>query len=613
MAYAEPAAVSQLVLLLIAFLALMHAYVTSDFSVANVAENSHSTKPLIYKMAGVWGNHEGSMLLWVLILALFGAAVAVFGNNLPPTLKARVLSVQASIAVAFLLFSLLTSNPFIRLDPAPSDGNGLNPILQDPALAFHPPFLYTGYVGFSIAFSFAIAALIEGRIDAAWARWVRPWTLAAWMFLTIGISMGSWWAYYELGWGGWWFWDPVENASLMPWLAATALLHSASVLASRDALRAWTIMLGVVAFSMSMIGTFLVRSGILTSVHAFAVDPERGTFILVLLALYIGGALTLFAVRAGTIAEGERFSILSREGALVVNNVALSAILGIVLLGTLYPLLTEAFGVRVSVGPPYFNPVGAIFFLPMLIVLAVGPMLRWRRDTFQRITAPVVAVAVVGVVVLAGVYFATGIALLPLLGMTFAAVVAVGSLLPLRGRSLRRLPVAVWGMVIAHFGVAVALFGMAADTAFQQEKLVAAQVGETIEDGPWRITLVAVEPVAGPNWTALEATLAASYKGGAAHELKPQARSFWTPPQETSESALQTRWNGQLYTVIGGEAEGGRWQLRLWWKPFVTWIWYGGGLIALGGLLALIGRLRGDLKRRSAQAQIALRRGTAAE
>jgi cytochrome c-type biogenesis protein CcmF len=371
-------------------------------------------------------------------------------------------------------------------------------------------------------------------------------------------------------------------------------------------------MLGVVAFSMSMIGTFLVRSGILTSVHAFAVDPERGTFILALLALYIGGALTLFALRANTIAEGERFSALSREGALVVNNVALSAILGIVLLGTLYPLLTEAFGVRVSVGPPYFNPVGAIFFLPMLVVLAVGPLLRWRRDSFDRITPPVVAIGVVALAVLVGAYFLTGIAVLPLLGMTLAAAVAVGSVMPLRGRSLRRLPLPVWGMVLAHFGVAVALFGMSADSAFQQERLVAARVGETIADGPWRITLAAVEPVAGPNWTALEATMHASYKGGAPRVIHPQARSFWTPPQETSESALLTRWNGQLYAVIGGEAEGGRWQLRLWWKPFVTWIWYGGVLIALGGVLALIGRLSGDLKRRSARAQIARRRGPAA-
>jgi len=610
-ALVRPAAIVQALLCAIAFGALLLVFARTDLSVALVAKNSHSAKPFIFKLAGAWGNHEGSMLLWVSVMALAGGLIAFLERRLPERTMIATLAAQAFVGLGFYAFLLISSNPFERLPEPAAEGMGLNPLLQDLGLAFHPPTLYFGYVGLSVAFSFAVGALLTRQVTPEFAKVMRPWILGAWIFLTLGITAGSYWAYYELGWGGWWFWDPVENASLMPWLAATALLHSASVLASRDALRAWTIMLGVVAFSMSMIGTFLVRSGILTSVHAFAVDPERGTFILVLLALYIGGALLLFALRASTIAEGERFSVLSREGALVVNNVALSAILGIVLLGTLYPLLTEAFGVRVSVGPPYFNPVGAIFFLPMLVVLAVGPLLRWRRDSFQRITAPVVAIAVVALAVLAGVYFFAGIGLLPLLGMTLAAAVAVASVLPLRGRSLRRLPLPVWGMVIAHFGVAVALFGMAADSAFTRERLVAARVGDTAEVGPWAITLAAVDPVAGPNWTALEARLLASYDGGAVTELAPQARSFWTPPMETSESALRTRWNGQLYTVVGGEAEGGRWQLRLWWKPFVTWIWYGGVLIALGGFLALIGRLSGDLRRRSAQAQIALRRGTA--
>ncbi len=612
-ALVRPAAVVQALLCALAFGALLLLFYRTDLSVALVAKNSHSAKPLIFKLAGAWGNHEGSMLLWVSVMALAGGLIAFLERRLPERTMIATLAAQAFVGLGFYAFLLISSNPFERLPVPAAEGMGLNPLLQDMGLAFHPPTLYFGYVGLSVAFSFAVGALLTRQVTPDFAKVMRPWILGAWIFLTLGITAGSYWAYYELGWGGWWFWDPVENASLMPWLAATALLHSASVLASRDALRAWTIMLGVVAFSMSMIGTFLVRSGILTSVHAFAVDPERGTFILVLLALYIGGALLLFALRANTIAEGERFSVLSREGALVVNNVALSAILGIVLLGTLYPLLTEAFGVRVSVGPPYFNPVGAIFFLPMLVVLAVGPLLRWRRDRFERIQAPVVAIAVIGLAVLAGVYFIAGVALLPLLGMALAAAVAVGSVLPLRGRSLRRLPLPVWGMVVAHFGVAVALFGIAADTAFQQERLVAAQVGETIENGPWRVTLAAVEPVAGPNWTALEATLHASYKGGEPSVIRPQARSFWTPPQETSEVALLTRWNGQLYTGIGAEAEGGRWQLRMWGKPFVTWIWYGGVLVALGGVLALIGRLRADLKRRSAQAQIALRRGTAPE
>jgi cytochrome c-type biogenesis protein CcmF len=440
------------------------------------------------------------------------------------------------------------------------------------------------------------------------ARAMRPWVLGAWVFLTIGITAGSYWAYYELGWGGWWFWDPVENASLMPWLAATALLHSASVLAARDALRAWTIMLGVVAFSMSMVGTFLVRSGILTSVHAFAVDPERGSFILALLTIYIGGALVLFAVRAGSVAEGERFSLTSREGALVFNNVMLCAILGVVLMGTLYPLVTEAFDVRVSVGPPYFNPVSAIFVFPMLAVMVAGPLLRWRRDTIARVRLPLLVVAAAIVAVLALVLVLGHAGILPLLGLAFALGLAIASFLPLRGRNLRRVPLATWGMVIAHFGIAVALFGMASETAFTKERLAAVEVGGSTEVGPWTISLAGVEPVAGPNWTAIEGRLLASYEGGDPIPLGPQARTFWAPIQETTESVLATRWNGQLYAVIGNQAEDGRWQLRLWWKPWVTLIWYGGLLVALGGVLALLGRLMEDLKRRHVRAKAAQRR-----
>ena len=608
MSLAQPAAWGQCAFLVFAFGCLTYAFMTDDFSVAYVANNSNSALPWYYKFSAVWGAHEGSLLLWALILGGWTFAVSIFSRQLPQVMLARVLAVMGMISIGFLLFLIMTSNPFSRILPQiPADGHDLNPLLQDIGLIVHPPMLYMGYVGFSVAFAFAIAALLGGRLDAAWARWSRPWTIVAWAFLGIGITLGSWWAYYELGWGGWWFWDPVENASLMPWLAATALLHSASVLASRDALRTWTIMLGVIAFSMSMIGTFLVRSGILTSVHAFAVDPTRGSFILALLAINIGGALALFAVRAGTIAEGERFAPLSREGALVINNVALSAVLGIVLLGTLYPLITEAFGLRVSVGPPYFNPVSAVFVFPMLLVLAVGPLLRWRRDRFVRIKAPVVAIAGAGVAVLLVMWLIAGLALLPLLGVSLAAVVAVAAFLPLRGRSLRRLPLPVWGMAIAHFGVAVALFGMSVDTAFTAEKLTAAGVGDTIAVGPWQVRLSAVEPVAGPNWTALQGRLSASYEGGAEHLLTPQSRTFWAPPQTTSESALLTRWNGQLYTVVGGATEDGRWQLRLWWKPFVTFIWFGGALIALGGLLALIGRVTGDVRRRIATRKIAAR------
>src|SRR6188768_3014130 len=451
----RPAAVVQGLLCALAFGALVLLFARTDLSVALVAKSSHAAKPLIFKIAGAWGQHEGSMLLWVTVMALAGGLIAAIERRLPERTMLATLGAQAFVGLGFYAFLLASSNPFERLNPAPPEGAGLNPLLQDLGLAFHPPTLYLGYVGLSVAFSFAVGALLTRQVTPEFAKVMRPWVLGAWIFLTLGITAGSYWAYYELGWGGWWFWDPVENASLMPWLAATALLHSASVLASRDALRAWTIMLGVVAFSMSMIGTFLVRSGILTSVHAFAVDPERGAFILALLAIYIGAALVLFLVRAATVSEGERFAVMSREGALVVNNVALSAILGIVLLGTLYPLLTEAFDVRVSVGPPYFNPVAAMFFLPMLAVLAVGPLLRWRRDSFARVRGPVLVVAAIAVVALIGAWFAVGGKLLPWLGMGVAIAVGVASVLPLRGRSLRRLPLAVWGMVLGHLGVAV--------------------------------------------------------------------------------------------------------------------------------------------------------------
>ncbi|MCP5400802.1 MAG: heme lyase CcmF/NrfE family subunit [Novosphingobium sp.] len=604
----RPVAVVQGALALVAFVVLVVLFCQTDLSVKLVAMNSHSAKPLIYKLAGAWGNHEGSMLLWVTVMGLAGGFVALVEKRLPEPTMLATLAGQAFVSLGFYAFLLVSSNPFERLDPPAAEGQGLNPLLQDMGLAFHPPTLYLGYVGLSVAFSFAIGALITREVGPAFARAMRPWVMGAWIFLTIGITAGSYWAYYELGWGGWWFWDPVENASLMPWLAATALLHSASVLASRNALRAWTVMLGVVAFSMSMVGTFLVRSGILTSVHAFAVDPERGTFILALLAINIGGALTLFALRAATVTEGERFALVSREGALVFNNVMLSAILGIVLFGTLYPLVAEAMGAKVSVGPPYFNPMSAIFFVPMLIVLAVGPLLRWRRDSFARVRLGLLLPALLVVAVAIGLAIVANVGVLPFLGLALAAGLAVASLLPLRGRRLTRTPLAVWGMVVAHFGVAVALFGMASESAFSVEKLVAARVGDTTQAGPWQVKLERIDPVAGPNWTALEAKMTARYGQGAPVEVHPQSRFFWAPPQQTTESALVTRWNGQLYAVLGEEAGGGRWQLRLWWKPFVTFIWYGGLLIALGGLLALLGRTASDIRRFVARGKIAERR-----
>jgi cytochrome c-type biogenesis protein CcmF len=595
----RPAAILQGFLALFSFGMLLWVFAITDLSVKLVATNSHSMKPLIFKLSGAWGNHEGSMLLWVTVMALAGALIAWLEKRLPEKTMQATLASQGFVALGFYAFLLLSSNPFERLEVPVLEGSGLNPLLQDIGLAFHPPTLYMGYVGLSVAFSFAVGALLTRQVNSDFASVMRPWVLGAWVFLTLGITAGSYWAYYELGWGGWWFWDPVENASLMPWLAATALLHSASVLASRDALRTWTIMLGVVAFSMSMLGTFLVRSGILTSVHAFAVDPERGSFILALLSLYVGGALLLFAVRASSISEGQRFAPISREGALVFNNVMLSAILGVVLLGTLYPLLTEAFGVRVSVGPPYFNPVGAVFTLPMFAVMAVGPLLRWREDKLKRIKLPVATVIVLVITTaLFVVLVSSSPGILPLLGLAFSIGLGVASLMPLRGRKLLQVPAATWGMVLAHLGLAVALLGMASESAFTEEKLVAIAPGETTNLADFQIKLDGVEPVAGPNWTAMEARISATIASGEPIVLTPQSRHFWAPVQQTTESALLTRLDGQLYAVIGAPSGDGRWQLRLWWKPLVTLIWLGGIMIASGGVLSVLGHLSNDIRRR---------------
>ncbi|WP_336971606.1 heme lyase CcmF/NrfE family subunit [Sphingobium aromaticiconvertens] len=590
----RPVAVAQGVLTAIAFIALIALFLRSDMSVLLVSTNSHSAKPWLYKFAGTWGNHEGSMLLWVTVMGLAGAAVALFERALRRDTHMATLGGQAAISLGFYAFLLFASNPFARVTPAPQDGQGLNPLLQDPGLAFHPPTLYLGYVGLSVAFSFAIGALLTRNVDASFARAMRPWVLAAWVLLTLGITAGSYWAYYELGWGGWWFWDPVENASLMPWLAATALLHSVTVLATRDSLRAWTVMLAVVAFSMSMVGTFLVRSGILTSVHAFAVDPSRGTFILVLLAFYIGGALALFGWRVGAVREGAQFQMVSRETMLVINNLLLTVILGVVLIGTLYPLMTEAFGHKVSVGPPYFDRVAGPIALTLMLAMAVGPLMRWRRDQAGVVARRIAVPAAIGLVALVTLALTVGrtIGVLPFAGLVIAAGVGVASLAPLWKRNLLRTPLFTWGMVIAHLGCAVSVAGMAADSAFTQEKLVAARPGDRIDAAGWTIVFDRILPIAGDNWTALQADMTVSRGGGTPVAIHPQSRFFTTPPTTTTEAALLTRWNGQLYIVLGQEADQGRWQLRIWWKPFVTFIWLGGALIALGGVLALIGRER---------------------
>ncbi len=574
----------------LSFAMLLIVFARTDLSVALVFENSHTAKPMVYKVAGAWGNHEGSMLLWVTVLAVAGAFLAVFSRRTSQRSLTAALGAQAALATGFYAFLLLASNPFARLIPVPFEGRGLNPLLQDPGLAFHPPTLYLGYVGLSVAFSLAVGALLTGEVDSRAARAMRPWVLAAWILLTLGITAGSYWAYYELGWGGWWFWDPVENASLMPWLAATALLHSINVLAARNALKAWTMMLAVIAFSMSMVGTFLVRSGVLTSVHAFAVDPHRGAFLLALLAIYVGAAFVLFAVRGATLKEGAPFELVSRETGLVINNLLLSVILAIVFLGTLYPLFAEAVtGEKLSVGAPYFNSVAGPLALLLAALVGIGPLLGWRRErrpVFRKLTVP----ALLGVgALLITIILAPGIGILPRLGLAIAAYLAGASLLPLVGRNPLRTPLATWGMAVAHFGIAVALAGMAANAAFTAEKLAIARPGERMSVGPWLVQLESVTPAAGPNWTAIEADLHAS-RGAGMIRLKPQTRYFSDPPTETNEAAIKTFWNGQLYTVIGRPDPSGGWQVRLWWKPFVTLIWLGGGLIALGGKMALAGR-----------------------
>ncbi|HFD16404.1 MAG TPA: heme lyase CcmF/NrfE family subunit, partial [Rhodospirillales bacterium] len=522
------AAVAQFLLVSFALAALVQAYVTSDFSVRNVFENSHSSKPLFYKITGTWGNHEGSLVLWVWILTLFGAGVAVFGRRLPPRFMARVLAVQGLISVGFLSFMLLTSNAFLRLDPAPADGRGLNPILQDPGLALHPPFLYLGYVGFSTAYSFAMAALIEGRVDPSWARWLRPWVLVAWLFLTFGIALGSWWAYYELGWGGWWFWDPVENASFMPWLVGTALLHSAIVLEKRNTLKSWTILLAILTFALSLLGTFLVRSGVLTSVHAFATDPARGVFILGLLLLAVGGSLTLYAIRAPAMQGGSLFAPISREGALVLNNLLLSTAAATVLLGTLYPLALEALtGAKISVGPPYFNATFVPLMIPLLLAVPIGAMLSWKRGDLPGVLSRLrVAVAASGLVALGYLALIDWRGALAAAGYALATWIIVGSLVELAGRialfripltrslnRLKGLPRSAIGMTVAHVGLGIFIIGVTATSSAQIERILVMRPGDTVSLAGYEVTFEGVTERQGPNYVAEQGTFSVRRDG----------------------------------------------------------------------------------------------------
>ncbi|MFO1023637.1 MAG: heme lyase CcmF/NrfE family subunit [Acetobacteraceae bacterium] len=597
-------ALMQFVLIGLAMLALMHAYMGSDFSVINVAANSHTDKPLLYKITGVWGNHEGSMLLWVFMLSLCSAAVALFSSNLPPALRARVLAVQGMIAIGFLLFILFTSNPFLRTFPPPPNGNGLNPVLQDPGLAFHPPFLYLGYVGFSVAFAFAVAALIDGRVDAAWARWVRPWTLASWCALTIGIAMGSWWAYYTLGWGGWWFWDPVENASLMPWLAGTALIHSSIVVEKRDTLKSWTILLAIMTFSLSLVGTFLVRSGVLTSVHSFASDPARGTFILLLLIAAIGGSLTLYAIRAPALKGGGLFAPISREGSLVLNNVLLSCGCATVFLGTLYPLFLDAMGgPKLSVGFPFFNRTFVPMMVPMIIALGVGPLLAWKRgDLIGALQRLWVAYIITGLVLLVAFYVTNGGPVLAVLGLGLAAWLAVAVLTELADRlklfripfndSVKRavnLPRAAYGMSLAHFGLAVSVAGFSA-SAWDREAIEIVPVGGSVALAGYELRLDSVDRVPGSNFIADQATVRVTSGGAPVALMHPSRRFFTLQKQTTSETAIRTNLLSDLYVALGESDTAGNWTLRVYWKPLVPWIWIGCVIMAAGGMVSLSDR-----------------------
>ncbi|MCB8820036.1 heme lyase CcmF/NrfE family subunit [Microvirga rosea] len=587
-----------------AFLALTFAYLTSDFSVLNVVENSHSTKPLIYKISGVWGNHEGSMLLWVLILCLFGAVVALARNSIPMRLQANTLAVQAAVTVAFLLFILMTSNPFRRLIPAAAEGQDLNPLLQDPGLAIHPPLLYIGYVGFSISFAFACAALIDGRIDAVWARIVRPWTLAAWCFLTLGIAMGSYWAYYELGWGGWWFWDPVENASLMPWLAGTALLHSTVVMEKRDALKVWTILLAILTFSLSLLGTFLVRSGVLTSVHSFAVDPARGTFILGILMIFIGGSLALFAWRAPLLQQGGLFAPISREGALVVNNLFLASACATVFIGTLYPLALEVLtGEKISVGAPFFNATFLPLVLPLLLLLPFGQTLAWKRGNFlgtaQRLYT-IFGLAILAVLITLAL--TRGGPVLAPFGIGLGVYLVLGSLNEIVTRSWSRgkplsvawakatgLPRSTWGTVIAHAGVGLVVLGISA-TAWDVESLGTLKPGERIGAGPYELRLERIVPRQEANYREDAALFRVFRNGQELGTVESMKRLYVTRGMPTTEAGILTSGLTQIYVSLGEVQPDGAMGVRLYYKPLVLLIWIGAVVMALGGALSLTDR-----------------------
>ena len=600
MAAVRPAAQGQFVFVAIAFGCLTYAFVANDFTVAYVASNSNSALPVAYRVTGVWGGHEGSILLWTLILGVWTLGVTFFSRHLPDDMVARVLGVMGIVSTGFLLFTLFTSNPFLRLFPAPADGRDLNPLLQDPGMVIHPPMLYMGYVGFSIAFSFAVAALLSGRLDAAWARWSRPWTTAAWAFLTVGIALGSGWAYYELGWGGWWFWDPVENASFMPWLVGTALIHSLAVTEKRGAFRSWTVLLAIVAFALSLLGTFLVRSGVLTSVHAFAVDPTRGIFILALFALFIGGALVLYAWRTSRIGLGGDFKLVSRESMLLANNVFFAAAAGTVFLGTIFPLAMDALNLgKYSVGPPYFEIVFVLVMAPALFLMGIGPLARWKKaslpDLATRLRWAFAASLAAGLVL----PFAMGRwSALVAFGLLLAAWIAASGIVQLYEKirnaaggasawaRLRSTPRATYGMLLAHFGVAVFVTGVTLVKGYDSEKDVRMEAGDTVELGGYTFRMDGVKDVQGPNYVAARAQIQVSRQGRAVTTLYPEKRIYTVQNMPMTEAAIDTGFTRDLYVSLGDAVSATAWLVKVQHKPFIDWIWGGCLLMALGGALA---------------------------
>ncbi|MTI17043.1 heme lyase CcmF/NrfE family subunit [Rhodobacteraceae bacterium RKSG542] len=605
MAMASPLAIAMFLLVLLSFFCLTWAYLTSDFSVMNVFQNSHTDKPLIFKISGVWGNHEGSILLWVLILVLFGALVAMFSKNIPNALKATALSAQAWVSAAFLAFVIFTSNPFLRINQPPLQGSDLNPMLQDIGLAIHPPLLYVGYVGFSIVFAFAVAALILGRIDAAWARWVRPWVLVSWIFLTLGIAMGSYWAYYELGWGGWWFWDPVENASFMPWLTGTALLHTAIVMEKRNALKVWTVFLAIVTFSLSLLGTFLVRSGVLTSVHAFAVDPTRGLYILTILMVFIGGSFSLFAWRAPLLKQGGIFAPVSREGALVLNNLFLTTATAIVMFGTLYPLVLEAAtGTKISVGAPFFNLTFGPLMMPVLLVMPFGQLLAWKRGDLWAVTQRLVAAFVLCVIATIGLaWFYAGSGVLVIIGFGFATWAIIGSVFEIIDRMnirrvglaggfnrLKGMPRTVWSTALGHLGVGLTALGIVTVSAFESETVLVMHPGDTVEKSGYHVTYDGSWDQRGPNYVERVARYTMRDGGNVVRVLEPSKRVYNASGTPMTETAIATFGFSQVYFAIGDNTDDGGLVTRLYMKPLITLIWIGCLIMSLGGFIALTDR-----------------------